>query len=132
MIRARMRSEVSTSQAPPPGGSYTQAIRWGDLLYVSGQTPRDLERRDVGGTFRAQAEQTYANLAAVAAAGGAAMADALKVTVYLQNSADAAEADAVFAEVFPAPRPARTTVTVTIPVSIEIDAVFGIRPAREA
>jgi 2-iminobutanoate/2-iminopropanoate deaminase len=99
------------------------------MLFVSGQTPRDLQRNDVPGPFRAQAERTYANLRAVAEAGGAMMADALQVTVYLRDRADALEADAVFAEVFPEPRPARTTIGADIPVTIEIDAVFGIRPA---
>jgi 2-iminobutanoate/2-iminopropanoate deaminase len=121
-----VRSAVRTDEAPPPGGSYSQAIRWGDLLFVSGQTPRDLDRQPVGGSFRAQAERTYANLRAVVEAGGATMASGLQLNVYLQDFADAAVADEVFAEVFPEPRPARTTVASEIPVSIEIDGVFGI------
>lgn len=120
------RDVVATSDAPPPGGSYSQAIRWGDVLHISGQTPRDLDRQLVEGSFREQAEQTYANLRAVADAGGASMATALKLTVYLRDFDDAAEADAVFAEVFPEPRPARTTIECVIPVSIEIDATFGV------
>lgn len=120
------RSAIRTADAPPPGGSYSQAIRWGDLLYVSGQTPRDLDRQPVGGTFREQAERTYANLRALVEAGGATMATGLQLTVYLKDFADAGVADDVFAEAFAEPRPARTTVACDIPVSIEIDAVFGV------
>jgi 2-iminobutanoate/2-iminopropanoate deaminase len=122
-----MREAISTGDAPPPGGSYSQAIRWGDLLFISGQTPRDLERREVPGPFRAEAERVYANVRTLAAAGGAKMADALRVTVYLRDLADSAEADLAFAEAFPQPRPARTTVGAQIPVSIEVDAIFGVR-----
>jgi 2-iminobutanoate/2-iminopropanoate deaminase len=121
------REAIRTTDAPAPGGSYSQAIRWGDLLFVSGQTPRDLGRGDVGGSFSAQADQVYANLRAVAQAAGASIADALRVTVYLRDLGDFAEADAAFARAFPEPRPARTTVGAQLPVSIEIDAVFGIR-----
>jgi reactive intermediate/imine deaminase len=121
-----MREVISTDQSPAPGGSYSQAIRWGGLLFISGQTPRDLDRRVVDGPFGAQAEQVYANVRSLAAAGGATMADALRVTVYLRDLADTAEADAAFAAAFPEPRPARTTIGSTLPVSIEVDAVFGV------
>ncbi|HLH64456.1 MAG TPA: Rid family hydrolase [Solirubrobacteraceae bacterium] len=121
------REQIRTSLAPPPGGSYSQAIRWGDLLFISGQTPRDTQRNLVPGPFREQAKRTYENLRLLAEAAGARLEDALKVTVYLADFDDAAEADAVFAEVFPEPRPARTTVGAHIPVSIEVDAVFGLR-----
>ena len=125
-MSASRRGAVRTAAAPPPGGSYSQAIRWGDLLYVSGQTPRDLDRQPVVGTFRQQAEQTYANLRALIEAGGASMTTGLQLTVYLKDFGDAGVADEVFADVFTEPRPARTTVACDIPVSIEIDAVFGI------
>jgi 2-iminobutanoate/2-iminopropanoate deaminase len=115
---------VQTDAAPPPGGGYSQATIGGGLLHVSGQTPRGLDRRPVEGSFAAQAEQTYNNLRAVAEAGGATMAGALKVVVYLADFARAAEADAAFCAAFPEPRPARTTVQSDIPVSIEVDAVF--------
>jgi 2-iminobutanoate/2-iminopropanoate deaminase len=121
-----MREVISTDRSPPPGGSYSQAVRWGGLLFISGQTPRDLERRVVDGPFRAQAEQVYGNVRSLAAAGGATMADALRVTVYLRDLADTAEAEDAFAAAFPEPRPARTTIGATIPVSIEVDAVFGV------
>jgi 2-iminobutanoate/2-iminopropanoate deaminase len=121
------REAIRTADAPAPGGSYSQAIRWGELLFISGQTPRDLDRGDVGGSFSAQADQVYANLRAVAEAAGASIADALRVTVYLRDLGDFGEADAAFARAFPEPRPARTTVGAQLPVSIEIDAVFGLR-----
>jgi 2-iminobutanoate/2-iminopropanoate deaminase len=121
-----MREPISTDQSPPPGGRYSQAVRWGELLFISGQTPRDLDRKLVDGAFRTQAERVYANVRELAAAGGATMADALRVTVYLSDLKDAAEADDAFAAAFPEPRPARTTIGATIPVAIEVDAVFGV------
>ena len=122
------RVAIQTDLTPPAGGSYSQAIRWGDLLFISGQTPRDRDRNIVPGPFRAQAQRVYENLRLLAEAGGARLEDALKVTVYLADLADAAEADAAFADAFPEPRPARTTVGAQIPVAIEVDAVFGLRP----
>jgi enamine deaminase RidA (YjgF/YER057c/UK114 family) len=121
-----MREAISTDRSPPPGGSYSQAIRWGGLLFISGQTPRDLDRNLVDGPFSAQAAQVYTNVEKLAAAGGATMADALSVTVYLTDLAYTREADEAFAAAFPEPRPARTTIAATIPVSIEVDAVFGV------
>lgn len=121
-----MREPISTDQSPPPGGRYSQAVRWDELLFISGQTPRDLDRKLVDGAFRTQAERVYANVRELAAAGGATMADALRVTVYLSDLKDAAEADDAFAAAFPEPRPARTTIGATIPVAIEVDAVFGV------
>jgi 2-iminobutanoate/2-iminopropanoate deaminase len=121
-----MREAITTDHSPPPGGSYSQAVRWGELLFISGQTPRDLNRELVDGPFSAHAEQVYANVRALAAAGGATMADALQVTVYLQDLKDTKAADAAFAAAFPEPRPARTTIGAQIPVSIEVDAVFGV------
>ncbi|WP_037411185.1 RidA family protein [Candidatus Solirubrobacter pratensis] len=122
-----MRRAVSTNEAPPPAGSYSQAVRWGDLLLISGQTPRRTNGERMSGPFRDQAEQTYANVRALARAGGATMDDALRVTVYLQDHGDSAEADAAFAAAFPEPRPARTTIVCAIPFAIEVDAIFGIR-----
>jgi 2-iminobutanoate/2-iminopropanoate deaminase len=57
-----MRRAIRAPNAPGPGGAYSQAIRWGGLLFISGQTPRALDRQVVTGSFRVQAEQVYANL----------------------------------------------------------------------
>ncbi len=122
-----MRSAITTDQSPAPAGGYSQAIRWGDLLLTSGLTPRRLDGQLVDGPFAEQAAQVYANLSALAQAGGATLADALRVTVYLRDLGDAPEADAAFRAAFPEPRPARTTVHSAIPVAIEIDVILGIR-----
>jgi len=122
-----MREVIVTDKAPSPAGSYSQAIRWGDLLLISGQTPRGLDRAIVEGPFRVQADTVYANVRALAEAGGASMDDALRVTVYLRSLADSIEADAAFARAFAEPRPARTTVASALAVSIEVDAIFGLR-----
>jgi enamine deaminase RidA (YjgF/YER057c/UK114 family) len=95
-------------------------------VFVSGQTPRDRDRRIVSGSFRQQADQTFANLNALARAAGATPANALRLTVYLRDIDDFAEMDAAFAAAFPEPRPARTTVQSNLAVAIEVDGVFGI------
>ena len=124
-----MKHPISTDQAPPPAGGYSQAVRWGDLLLISGQTPRRTSGERMSGPFDEQAAQTYANVRALAEAGGAAMDDALRVTVYLRDHADSAAADEAFVAAFAGPRPARTTIVCAIPVAIEVDAIFGIRSA---
>jgi 2-iminobutanoate/2-iminopropanoate deaminase len=122
-----MKQIITTDTAPAPAGSYSQAVRWGDLLLISGQTPRASSGERVGGPFEAQADLVYRNVRALAQAGGAAMDDALRVTVYLSDGARAADADAAFARAFAEPRPARTTIVCGIPVEIEVDAIFGVR-----
>jgi 2-iminobutanoate/2-iminopropanoate deaminase len=122
-----MKDVVSTAAAPPPAGSYSQAVRWGDQLLISGQTPRRLDGTRMDGPFDEQSDQVYANVRALAEAGGAEMDDALRVTVYLRDAADAAAADAAFARAFAEPRPARTTIVCAIAVAIEVDAIFGVR-----
>lgn len=119
------KQAVRTEAAPPPGGSYSQAIRYGGLLFISGQTPRDTQRQPVPGPFRNQADRVFANLLAIAFAAGSEPADALHLTVYLEDFKDFQEMDQAFAAAFPEPRPARTTVQSDIPVPIEVDGVFA-------
>ena len=118
------KEQIRTEEAPPPGGSYSQAIRSGDFLFISGQTPRNLAREIIDGSIEEQTHKLLTNLAKVAEAGGASLADAVKVTVYLRDFASFDEMDKVFAKFFPEPRPARTTIQSNIPVEVEVDAVL--------
>lgn len=119
--------EVRTDSAPPPGGAYSQAVSFNGFLFVSGQTPRRGRTRAlVEGSFEEQARATFANLEAIARAGGSSLVGALQVSVYLRDLSNFAVMDAVFAELFTEPRPARTTVQSNIPVEIEVDAVFAV------
>ena len=111
-----------------PISHYTDAVRAGDLLFVSGFVPVDSEGRLVGGDdVVAQTRQVFANLAAVLAAAGATFADVVKVTVYLTNIEDRARINPVRQEVFRDTRPASTLVEVsalaTPGAKVEIDAV---------
>ncbi|MEO0996484.1 MAG: Rid family detoxifying hydrolase [Pseudomonadota bacterium] len=122
------RIVVATDAAPAAIGTYSQAIRCGDTVYVSGQIPLDPATMEItGDDFRSRAERVFDNLAAVAAAAGGSLDDAVKITVYLTDMADFATVNEVMAERLTAPFPARAAVAVaTLPkgVDIEADAVL--------
>jgi reactive intermediate/imine deaminase len=122
------REEIRVPGQPEPISHYTDAVRAGELLFVSGCVPVDGEGRLVGGDdVVAQARQVLANVEAVLAAAGASFADVVKVTVYLTDIADRAAINPVRQEVFGATRPASTLVEVSalaIPgAKLELDAV---------
>ncbi|MFD0776626.1 RidA family protein [Streptomonospora algeriensis] len=116
---------ISTSGAAPPGGPYSQAVVAGDFVYLSGATPHRWDRSLVEGPFADQARTTFGNLAAVAEAAGASLADAVRVGVYLRDLDDFAAMNELFAEYFPSEPPARTTLQADLPgFAIEVDAVL--------
>ena len=122
------REEIRVAELAEPISHYTDAVRAGDLLFVSGFVPVDGEGRLVGGDdVAAQARQVFANLAAVLGAAGATFADVVKVTVYLTDIEDRARINPVRQEVFRDTRPASTLVEVsalaTPGAKVEIDAV---------
>ena len=122
-----MPQAVSTQAAPAAIGPYSQAIRAGDFLFVSGQIPLDPATGAlVDGDVRAQTRRVLENLAAVVAAGGASLDRVVKTTVYLVDMNDFPAMNEVYATFFGAPAPARATVQVgRLPkdVRVEIDAV---------
>jgi 2-iminobutanoate/2-iminopropanoate deaminase len=120
------KEQISTSEAPPPGGAYSQGIRTGGFVFLSGQTPRDLDREVIEGTFQDQVRKAIENLAAVARAAGGSLADAVSVRAYLREWDRFAEMDAVYRDMFPEPRPARTTVQSNLPVEFEIEAMLWV------
>jgi len=114
-----------------PAGAYSPGIvAEGKFVYVSGQGPT----RDgviVGETTGEQTKVVLENLAAVLAEAGAGLADVVKCGVFLQDIADFAEMNAVYAEVFPAPLPARTTVGAELTgIRVEIDCVAVLPDER--
>ena len=122
------REEIRVPGLAEPISHYTDAVRAGDLLFVSGVVPVDGD----GNLVRAddvveQTRQVFANLAAVLAAAGATFADVVKVTVYLTDIADRARINPVRQEIFGDVRPASTLVEVSalaVPgAKIEIEAV---------
>ncbi|GAB4204115.1 MAG: RidA family protein [Sandaracinaceae bacterium] len=132
-MRPRMtRSVVSTDLAPKAIGPYSQAIRKGSFLFLSGQIPLDPATMTVVGTTAAeQAERVMENLAAVLAAAGAGFGDVVKATIFLVDLEDFAAVNAVYGKRFEgmAP-PARSTVQVSrlprdVRVEIELVAVVS-------
>jgi reactive intermediate/imine deaminase len=122
------RQEIRVPGQSEPISHYTDAVRAGDLLFVSGCVPVDGDGRLVGGDdVVAQARQVFANVGAILEAGGATFADVVKVTVYVTDIADRTRINPVRQEVFGEVRPASTLVEVSalaIPgAKLEVEAV---------
>jgi 2-iminobutanoate/2-iminopropanoate deaminase len=106
-----VRQAVSTSSAPAAIGPYSQAIRAGNLLFVSGQIPLDPGTGAmVSGDIAAQTRQVFANLDAILKAAGASFDHVVRTTVYLADMNDFPAMNAVYGEYFASPAPARATV----------------------
>jgi 2-iminobutanoate/2-iminopropanoate deaminase len=122
-----MREVISTQAAPAAIGPYSQAIRAGEFIFVSGQIPLDPSSGTlVLGDVRAQSRRVLENLAAILGAAGASLGDVVKTTVYLADLADFSAMNEVYATFFTGAAPARATVQVSrLPrdVRVEIDAV---------
>jgi len=121
------KSVVSTRNAPAAIGTYSQAVRVGDTVYLSGQIGLDPRSGELVGGIENQIEQVFGNLKAVAEAAGGTLADAVKLTVYLTDLAHFARVNEAMARHFPQPYPARAAVGVAaLPrgALIEADAVL--------
>src|SRR5690606_28231771 len=104
---------ISTSSAPAAIGPYSQGVRVGDLVFLSGQIPlAPTTMSGVEGDSRRQAEQVMRNRAAVAAAAGGSLDDSVKLTIFLTDLSDFTVVNEVMAEYFQPPFPARSTVQV--------------------
>jgi len=122
---------ISTPEAAPPGGPYSQAVVVGDLVHTAGATPTRPDGTRVEGDFETQARATFDNLSAVADAAGSSLADAVRVGVYLRDLGDFAAMNQLFTEYFGDRPPARTTIQADLPgFDIEVDAVL-VRPRPE-
>lgn len=121
------RTGIVTEGAPRGTGAYSQAIRAGDFVFISGQGPLDPSTLEVRGeTIEEQTELTLGNVAAIAKAAGGSLADAVKVGVFLANISDFAAFNSAYERVLDfSPRPARTTVACELKgILVEIDAVL--------
>jgi len=122
------RIAIQTSAAPAAIGPYSQAIRAGTTLYLSGQIPLDPETGElVVGDMTTQARRVFDNLRAVAAAAGANLDQVVRLGIYLTDLAHFAEVNAVMQEYFHEPYPARATLGVAaLPrgAAIEADAIL--------
>ena len=124
------RSIIKTSKAPSPVGPYSQAVRCGNMLFVSGQIPLDPESGElVLDSFAEQCHRVLLNLKIILEAGGSALGNVLKVTIYMQNLAQFNELNEIYSEYFDAAKPARACVEVSaLPkgVAVEMDAIAEI------
>ena len=118
---------ISTKKAPAAIGPYSQAIRVGNLVYTSGQIPIDpATGAFVEGGIREQTRQSLTNVRAILSEAGLAMSDVVKTTVFMADMNDFAEMNAVYAEFFAEPYPARSAVAVkTLPKGalVEIEVI---------
>src|SRR5947209_1412815 len=105
------KQEIRSEGSAPPMGAYSQGIRAGDFVYVTGTAPVNPETGKITATTVAdQTEQVINNMAAVLEAAGASLADVVKCTVHLLDVATFAEFNGVYERMFPKPYPVRTTV----------------------
>jgi len=123
------RKIIHTDQAPKAIGTYSQAVRQGDLVFLSGQIPLDPESMEmVDGGIEAQIRQVFDNLSAVCAAAGGTLDDILKLTIYLADMGDFPQVNTIMGQYFTEPYPARAAIGVAaLPKGalVEMDAILG-------
>lgn len=122
------RQSIHSDRAPAAIGPYSQATRAGNMVFFSGQVPIDPASGDlVGGDISAQARQAFDNLKAVCEAAGGSFDDIVRVGLYLTDLSQFAQVNAVMAEYFSQPYPARSTIEVSaLPrgAAFEVDAIM--------
>lgn len=125
-----MKQAITTPNAPRAIGPYSQAVKVGDMLYVSGQIPIDpTTQQIVTGDIAVQTQQVMRNLKAILEAAGTDFAHVVKTTIYLTDLAQFGQVNEIYGAVFTEPYPARVTVqVVALPkgVSIEIECVVNL------
>ena len=124
------RTAIHSDSAPAAIGPYSQATRAGNLVFLSGQVPLDPATGNlVEGDIAVQARQAFDNIKAVVAAAGGTMDDIVRVGLYLTDLSQFGEVNAVMAEYFSQPYPARSTIEVSaLPrgARFEVDAVMAL------
>lgn len=118
------RAAINTDNAPQAIGTYSQAVKAGNTVYLSGQIPLDpVTMEVVQGDFEAQAVQVFENLKAVCEAAGGSMDELVKVNLYLVDLANFATVNEVMARYFSKPYPARAAVQVSaLPKGVDFEA----------
>lgn len=123
-----MKQVIGTSGAPKAIGTYSQAIKSGSTVYMSGQIPLDPETMEiVSGDFKSRVKRVFDNLSAVAEAAGASLSHIVKLTIYLTDMECFPDVNEVMAEYFEEPYPARAVIAVSaLPkgVDVEMDAIL--------
>jgi 2-iminobutanoate/2-iminopropanoate deaminase len=121
------KQQIRTTSGASPVGPYSQGLRVGDFVFVSGQGALDpATGKIVGETIEEQTAQVLENIKAILEAGGAALADVVKANAYLSDMALFDRYNKVYITYFPDPKPARTTVSARLPLEgllVEIDVI---------
>ena len=125
------RQTIHTDKAPQAIGTYSQAVKAGTTVYISGQIPLVPETMELlEGDFKAKTRLCFENLKAVAEASGGTLADAAKVTIFLTDMSNFPQVNEVMAEFFDEPYPARAAVGVKeLPkgVPVEVEAILELK-----
>ncbi|MCC8180894.1 MAG: RidA family protein [Planctomycetes bacterium] len=121
-----MKTRINTSEAPAAIGPYSQAVKSGDMVFASGQLPVDPATGKLVDGLEAQVEQVMKNVKAVLAEAGCTYDNVVKTTVFLQNMADFAAMNAIYANYFDSEvKPARSTVEVAkLPMGALVEMEF--------
>lgn len=124
------REIIHTSHAPEAIGTYSQAVKVGDVVYLSGQIPLVPETMTViEGDFAIQVRRVFDNLSAVATAAGGSLQDVVKLNIYLTDLAHFGSVNEIMADYFQQPYPARAAIGVaSLPkdVPVEMDAILHL------
>lgn len=124
------RHPIHSNKAPAAIGTYSQAIKAGNLVFLSGQIPLDPDTMEtVGGDFEARARRVFDNLKAVTEAAGGDLNQIVKLTIFLTDLTNFATVNSVMEDYFDAPYPARAAVGVaSLPkgVDVEADAILAL------
>jgi reactive intermediate/imine deaminase len=124
------RQIISTPDAPQAIGTYSQAVRVGPTVYISGQIPLDPATGTlVSGDIELEIRRVFDNLSAIAKAAGGSLQHAVRVTVYLTDVANFAKVNEIMAQYFPQPWPARAAIGVAqLPRGsrVEIDCILHL------
>jgi len=126
----KMKKSIFTSKAPVAIGPYSQAVQWGDVVFISGQIPLNPENGQLNNaTFEDETNQVLDNLEAICQEAGGTLNHILKLTIYLTDLSKFDLVNSIMASRFSEPYPARATVEISkLPkeVSIEMDAILSI------
>ena len=129
-LNQKMKKQIFTSKAPAAIGPYSQAVQWGDVVFISGQIPLDPENGQLNNaTFEDETNQVLDNLEAICQEAGGTLDHILKLTIYLTDLSKFDVVNSIMASRFSEPFPARATLEISkLPkeVSIEMDAILSI------
>jgi len=130
MPNQKMKKPIFTNKAPAAIGPYSQAVQWGDVVFISGQIPLDPENGQLNNaTFEDETNQVLDNLEAICQEVGGTLDHILKLTIYLTDLSKFDVVNSIMAARFSEPFPARATLEISkLPkeVSIEMDAILSI------